>query len=607
MCGIVGIVGNDPVTNRLVEGLKRLEYRGYDSAGVAVLNGIGVTRRRAQGRIVNLEQAILEQPLEGSLGIAHTRWATHGRPTTSNAHPHTADQVAIVHNGIIENFKELRNQLENDGREFQSETDSEVVVQMIARNVGKGMTEDAAFFATIDQLEGAFAIAAIFETRPNEIFAARQNVPLVVGFGETEGYVGSDAFALAPFTRNVLFLKDGDRAIVRANGADIFNRDGEAVSRPITISNVETSLVDKGNYDHFMQKEIQEQPDSIARTLAHYIDALSGSLLESPAHDDFASSDRSVAIACGTAFYAGLLAKHWFENLADLHMEVDIASEFRYRNASLPKMGPILFVSQSGETADTFACLQYANCAKLPTYAVVNVLESSIARGATGILPTLAGPEIGVASTKAFTAQLTALACTSLIAARARGALNSEQIKAHAEDLLQTPKQVKQALELEPQIKKIALSLKDAKHILFLGRGVNHPLAMEGALKMKEITYIQAEGYAAGELKHGPIALIEEGTPTIVIAPWDGLFEKTCSNVQEVIARGAKVILFTDKKGAAECDADVSETVIMPDAGSLTSPIVSTIPLQLLAYHTAKARGTDVDKPRNLAKSVTVE
>ncbi len=607
MCGIVGIVGNDPVTSRLVEGLKRLEYRGYDSAGVAVLNGVGVTRRRAEGRISNLERAILEQPLEGSLGIAHTRWATHGRPTMINAHPHTADEVAVVHNGIIENFKELRHTLENNGREFQSQTDSEVVVQMIALNICKGMSEEEAFFATIDQLEGAFAIAAIFETRPEQIFAARQNVPLVIGMGETEGYVGSDAFALAPFTRNVIFLEDGDRAIVRANGADIFDRHGNKVSRPVTIANTESVMADKGNYDHFMQKEIQEQPDAIARTLAHYIDALDETLFETSAHDDFARSDRSIAIACGTAFYAAALAKHWYEDLANMPLEVDIASEFRYRNACLPKTGPILFVSQSGETADTLACLQFANRAKLPTYAVVNVAESSIARGATDIFPTLAGPEIGVASTKAFTAQLTALACTSLLAARARNALTAEQIGVHIADLLTAPKLVKQVLQLEDQIKDIATGIKDAQHILFLGRGINHPLAMEGALKMKEITYIQAEGYAAGELKHGPIALIEEGTPVIVIAPWDRLFEKTCSNVQEVIARGAKVTLFTDQKGAKECTADVSEIVVMPDCGPMSSPIVSVVPLQLLSYHTAKERGTDVDKPRNLAKSVTVE
>jgi glucosamine--fructose-6-phosphate aminotransferase (isomerizing) len=607
MCGIVGIVGNDLVTGRLIDGLKRLEYRGYDSAGVAVLNGVGVTRRRAKGRIVNLEQVISDAPLDGSLGIAHTRWATHGKPTEINAHPHTADQVAIVHNGIIENFRVLRKELEAQGREFESQTDSEVIVQMIALNLARSMTEEDAFFATIDRLEGAFAIAAIYQNRPSEIFVARQNVPLVVGLGETEGYVGSDAFALAPFTRNVIFLEEGDRAIVRPNGVDIFDTDGQKVSRPVTISNVESSIADKSEYEHFMLKEIYEQPESIARTLANYTDALSFELLDAPADACFAKADRAIAIACGTAYYAAAIGKHWFENLARLPVEIDVASEFRYRNPVLPQTGPVIFVSQSGETADTLACLQYSNRANIPTYAVVNVPQSSIARDANGVLPTLAGPEIGVASTKAFTAQLTALACTALSAAKVRGQLSKEDIKAGVVDLLDAPKLVQEAFLLDGQIKDIAAGLKDTKYMLFLGRGINHPLAMEGALKMKEITYITAEGYAAGELKHGPIALIEDGTPVIVIAPYDKLFEKTCSNVQEVISRGARVILFTDQKGAEQCDADVDEMIIMPTAGAMSSVLVSSIPLQLLAYHTAKALGTDVDKPRNLAKSVTVE
>ncbi|MBL4596818.1 MAG: glutamine--fructose-6-phosphate transaminase (isomerizing) [Robiginitomaculum sp.] len=607
MCGIVGIVGSAPVTNRLVEGLKRLEYRGYDSAGIAVVNGIGVTRRRAEGRIVNLEQVIADDPTDGFIGIAHTRWATHGKPITKNAHPHTADQVAIVHNGIIENFKELRAELEATGRKFSSQTDSEVIVQMLARYVGQGMTEDKAFFSTIDRLEGAFAIAAIFETRPSEIFAARHNVPLVVGLGGTEGYVGSDAYALAPFTREIIFLEEGDRAIIRPNGVDIFDRNNDKTDRPVTLTNIDITRADKGDYEHFMQKEIQEQPESIARTLAHYGDPLSGELYTTVAEADFAKSDRIASIACGTAFLSAMVAKHWFERLAQLHMEVDIASEFRYRTPALPEKGPILFVSQSGETADTLACLQYCKRFGLPTYAVVNVEQSSIARAASATLPTLAGPEIGVASTKAFTAQLAALACTALSAARARGKLDQSQTEAHLADLMTAPKLVAQALKLEEQVKQIAISLKDAQHIIFLGRGINHPLALEGALKMKEITYIQAEGYAAGELKHGPIALIEQDTPVVVIAPWDILMEKTFSNVEEVISRGARVILFTDEKGAKHCEADVAETVIMPTAGPMASPLVSTIPLQMLAYHTAVARGTDVDKPRNLAKSVTVE
>ncbi len=607
MCGIIGIVGNKPVANRLVDGLKRLEYRGYDSAGVAVLNGVGVVRRRAEGRITNLEKVLAADPADGELGIAHTRWATHGKPTTLNAHPHTADQVAIVHNGIIENFKELRQELESQGREFSSQTDSETIVQMIAHNVAQGMSERDAFFSTIDCLHGAFGIAAIFKSRPNEIFAARHNVPLVLGLGDQEGYVGSDAFALAPFTRKVIFLEEGDRAIVRADGADIFDRDGNKIERAVTMSDVDVFVTDKDNYDHFMQKEIQEQPESIARTLAQYTDALSGELLDLNANSDFANSDRMVMIACGTAFYAACVAKHWFEGLANLHVETDIASEFRYRKPALPEKGPVLFVSQSGETADTLACLQYCKKAGLPTYAVVNVAESSMARDALGVLPTWAGPEIGVASTKAFTAQLTALACASLSAAWARGRLEPSAIQAHVADLLELPHLVTQALKLELQIIEIAKSLKDEKQIMFMGRGANHPLAMEGALKMKEITYIQSEGYAAGELKHGPIALIEEGTPIVVIAPWDSLFEKTYSNVQEVISRGARIIMLTDEKGAERCSDELSEVIVMPNAKNLASPIVSSIPLQLLAYHTAVAKGTDVDKPRNLAKSVTVE
>ncbi len=607
MCGIIGIVGDSLVTERLVTGLKRLEYRGYDSAGIAVLNGQGVSRRRAEGRILNLESLIREDPTDGTIGIAHTRWATHGKPTTINAHPHTADQIAIVHNGIIENFKALRQDLEADGRVFTSQTDSEAIVHMIARNVGNGMTEEQAFFDTIDRLQGAFAIAAIFKTRPGEIFATRQNVPLVIGLGDTENYIGSDAFALAPFTHQVIFLDEGDRAIICRDQIRIFDQNNQSVTRTPVTANTNMFVAEKGNYDHFMKKEMHEQPETILRTLAHYTDALTEQLAPSIADEHFAKSDRIVAIACGTAFYAAATAKHWFEQLAHLHVEIDIASEFRYRSPALPKNGPILFVSQSGETADTLACLQYCKRKNLPTYAVVNVAESSIARAADGVLPTFAGPEIGVASTKAFTAQLTALACASLSAARARKTLNEAQIKEHVADLLRTPTLIGQAFQLEEQIKQIAFGLKDAKHILFLGRGINHPLAMEGALKMKEITYIQAEGYAAGELKHGPIALIEEGTIVVVIAPFDALIEKTFSNMAEVIARGARVILLTDTKGAAYCETDVSETIIMPDAGPMSSPIVSTIPLQLLAYYTAIARKTDVDKPRNLAKSVTVE
>lgn len=608
MCGIVGIVGHEkPVADRLVDGLKRLEYRGYDSAGIAVINGSGIARRRAAGRIANLEDEISQSPTDGHCGIAHTRWATHGKPTQMNAHPHMADQVAVVHNGIIENFKELREELLGKGRVFSSETDSETIPQLLADFVSQGMSEQDAFFATIDRLHGAFGIAALFASQPDTLYAARQNVPLVVGIGDHEGYVGSDAFALAPFTRQVIFLEEGDRAIVTADGASVFNAAGEPVERPVKTAKVSAILADKGNYDHFMQKEIFEQPESVARTLAQYADALSGELLDNPVEEDFKVSDRTVAIACGTAFYAASVGKHWMESIAGLHMETDVASEFRYRQPALPEKGPALFVSQSGETADTQACLKYCNRAGLPTYAVVNVPESSIARDAKGVLPTAAGPEIGVASTKAFTAQLVALAASALLAARARNRLSSEEVRKLVLELENLPHAIGECFKLESGLKSLAESLRGAEHILFLGRGVYHPIAMEGALKMKEITYLKAEGYAAGELKHGPIALIEDGTPVIIIAPYDELGEKSFSNMEEVISRGAKVHLFTDAKGAQICQADVASITVLPDCGTLSGPVITSIPMQLLAYHTAGALGTDVDKPRNLAKSVTVE
>lgn len=608
MCGIVGIVGREQnVTERLLEGLKRLEYRGYDSAGIAVINGNGIARRRAAGRIANLEEEINHSPVDGLCGIAHTRWATHGKPTRDNAHPHIADQVAVVHNGIIENFKELRKELQGKGRIFTSETDSETIPQMLAELVAQGMNERDAFFAMVDRLHGAFGIAALFASQPDTLYAARHNVPLIVGIGEDEGYVGSDAFALAPFTRQVIFLEEGDRAIVTPEGAQVFDAKGTEVSRPVKTAKVSALLADKGNYDHFMQKEIFEQPESVARTLAKYVDALSGALLENPVETDFTQSDRTVAIACGTAYYAACVGKHWMENLAGLHMETDVASEFRYRHPALPEKGPALFVSQSGETADTQACLKYSNRAGLPTYAVVNVPESSIARDAKGVLPTAAGPEIGVASTKAFTTQLVALAACALLAARARNRISTEKTKKLVSELESLPHAIAECFKLEEGLKHLAYTLRDASHILFMGRGIYHPIAMEGALKMKEITYLKAEGYAAGELKHGPIALIEEGTPVIIIAPYDELGEKTFSNMEEVISRGAHVHLFTDAKGADLCQADIASITVIPDCGLLSGPVIASIPLQLLAYHTAGVLGTDVDKPRNLAKSVTVE
>ncbi|MEZ6011320.1 MAG: glutamine--fructose-6-phosphate transaminase (isomerizing) [Hyphomonas sp.] len=608
MCGIVAISGNAPVAGRLIDGLKRLEYRGYDSAGIAVSGPAGIDRRRAPGKIVNLEALLRERPMDGTTGIAHTRWATHGKPNEANAHPHMAGGVAIVHNGIIENFRELREALQSEGRKFESETDSEVIAQLLDQKIAGGLDAVDAFEATLKELHGAFALAVIFSGKEGLLMGARRGSPLVLGYGEGEMFLGSDAIALAPLTRDVTYLEEGDWCVLKPDSFDIRNARGERVNRRRVTSAVNDALIERGEYDHFMLKEIHEQPESIARSIMPYVDQATGTLdVGEVATEAFVKADRAVAIACGTAYYAAFTAKYWFEQKARLAVETDIASEFRYRQPVLPVSGPALFISQSGETADTLAALRYCRENGTTAIAVVNVPESSIARDAGAIVPTHAGPEIGVASTKAFTAQLAVLAVLALKAARARGQLLPGDEVTAVKNLLALPRKVTEALESQDQIRTIAKTLTKARDVLFLGRGRYYPLALEGALKLKEVSYIHAEGYAAGELKHGPIALIEKDLPVVVVAPKDDLFEKTISNVEEIRARGAKVILISDDAGIKAAGNRADHVIRIPDGDDVTLPILSAIPLQLLAYHVAVAKGTDGDKPRNLAKSVTVE
>jgi len=606
MCGIIGIAGTSTTAERLVEGLRRLEYRGYDSAGIAVRAAEGLERRRAGGKIANLDRVLKDSPCDGPLGIAHTRWATHGKPGERNAHPHVRNTIAIVHNGIIENFRELREELEAKGHVFSSETDSEVIAHVIAANREAGMSMKDAFHTAVQSLRGAYAVAAICRDNPDHLYGARRGSPLVVGVGEGETYLGSDAIALADWTRRVVYLDEDDWCVLTPTSVAIFDMDGSSVERAIQISNAMPGSVDKGEYRHFMAKEIHEQPESVSRTLSNYIDAVNVRF-DCEMGDFWSRPGRLLGSACGTAYYAVAIAKYWFERYARLPMDVDIASEFRYRSPVLTGSDSAIFVSQSGETADTLAALRYCKSFQIPTAAVVNVPESSIARDCSLPLSTYAGTEIGVASTKAFTAQLTALACIAGQAAQERGTLTKPQIAEMVGALLETPRHLNEALELESQIEDIARALSKAKDVLYLGRGAFYPLAMEGALKLKEISYIHAEGYAAGELKHGPIALIEDGTPVIIIAPHDELFEKTISNLQEVAARGAEVILITDAKGAALAAEDASQILVIPECHPIIQPIVAAVPIQQIAYHTAVLKGTDVDQPRNLAKSVTVE
>jgi glutamine---fructose-6-phosphate transaminase (isomerizing) len=608
MCGIVGILGREPVAHGLVDALKRLEYRGYDSAGVATLEGGHLTRRRAEGKLKNLESRLASEPLNGTIGIGHTRWATHGAPNELNAHPHATDKLAVVHNGIIENFRELREALERKGTKFLTETDSEVIAHLVTDEMNAGKSPVEAVSAALPQLRGAFALAFLFEGEENLLVGARRGSPLAVGFGSGEMYIGSDAIALAPFTDQIAYLEEGDLAVVTRQGVEVRDAHGKRVERPTQTSNAGAFLVDKGNHRHFMAKEIYEQPEVVGHTLAHYIDMTRECVrLPFELPFDFNHLERITISACGTAFYAGTVAKYWFERFARLPVDLDIASEFRYREAPLPKRGLAIFVSQSGETADTLASLRYAKEHGQHTLSVVNVPSSTIARESDVVAPTLAGPEIGVASTKAFTCQLAALACLAVAAGRARGILTEDDEKNLVRAFIEVPRLMVDALALEPEIERLSKQLENARDVLYLGRGTSFPLAMEGALKLKEISYIHAEGYAAGELKHGPIALIDDQMPVVVIAPHDKVFEKTASNMQEVLARGGRIILITDRKGAADAGVGADTILTLPAMPSTVTPIVYAIPVQLLAYHVAVLRGTDVDQPRNLAKSVTVE
>jgi glucosamine--fructose-6-phosphate aminotransferase (isomerizing) len=608
MCGIVGILGTKPVAMHLVDALKRLEYRGYDSAGIATLDGGVLARRRAKGKLSALEHRLESDPLPGKVGIGHTRWATHGRPTEDNAHPHATDRVAVVHNGIIENFRELRERLSANGCKFSSETDTEVVAHLVSEELKSGKSPADAVAAALKELRGAFALAFLFTGKDDLLIGARKGSPLAIGYGQGEMYLGSDAIALAPFTDTISYLEDGDWAVLSRKGVEIRDEQGRRVERPVVKSMASAMLVDKGNHKHFMAKEIHEQPEVVGHTLARYIDMVNEKVaLPSELPFDWKKLNRLSISACGTAFYAGLVAKYWFERFAKLPVEIDIASEFRYRGAPLVPGDLAIFISQSGETADTLATLRYAKENKQHVLSVVNVTTSTIARESDVVMPTLAGPEIGVASTKAFTCQLSVLACLALAAGRARGELSEQDERKLVHALIETPRLMAQALTLEPQIEKLAHDLAKARDVLYLGRGTSFPIALEGALKLKEISYIHAEGYAAGELKHGPIALIDETMPVIVIAPYDRVFEKTVSNMQEVAARGGKIILVTDPQGAKEATVQSLETIVLPDMASTVTPLVYAVPVQLMAYHTAAAIGTDVDQPRNLAKSVTVE
>ncbi|MCK1540801.1 glutamine--fructose-6-phosphate transaminase (isomerizing) [Bradyrhizobium sp. 160] len=608
MCGIVGILGREPVAEQLVDSLKRLEYRGYDSAGVATLEGKHLERRRAEGKLKNLEKRLEAEPLKGTTGIGHTRWATHGKPTVNNAHPHATERVAVVHNGIIENFRELREELETKGTVFHTETDTEIVVHLVDDLLARGNKPVEAVKLTLARLRGAFALGFIFAGDDDLMMGARNGPPLAIGYGDGEMYLGSDAIALGPFTDTISYLEDGDWVVLTRKSADIFDKDGHPVQRDKIRHAASTSLVDKANYRHFMAKEIHEQPEVVGHTLARYVDmATEHVALPVKLPFDFKSIQRINITACGTASYAGYVAKYWFERFARVPVEVDVASEFRYREAPLRKGDLAIFISQSGETADTLAALRYAKAAGVHTVAVVNVATSTIARESETVLQTLAGPEIGVASTKAFTCQLMVLANLAIAAGKARGELSDEDETKLVHGLVEIPRLMSDALTTEVEIERLAREIAKSRDVLYLGRGTSFPLALEGALKLKEISYIHAEGYAAGELKHGPIALIDEAMPVVVIAPYDQVFEKTVSNMQEVAARGGKIILMTDAKGAAEATVDSLVTIVMPDMAAAFTPMVYAVPVQLLAYHTAVVMGTDVDQPRNLAKSVTVE
>jgi glucosamine--fructose-6-phosphate aminotransferase (isomerizing) len=607
MCGIVGIVGKNDVADLLIEGLRRLEYRGYDSAGLATLSNGHIERRRAEGKLINLERKLFQTSLPGRVGIGHTRWATHGAPNEINAHPHATDKVAIVHNGIIENYQALKAELMAKGHVFESETDTETVVHLVTENMNQGMEPVAAARSAFKRLEGAFSLVLIFAGYHDLMVATRNGTPLTMAHSPQGIVFASDAVALVSLTNKVIYLEDGDWVVVEGDKAIIRNTQDQIVDRPVRKSTVSAAMVGKGEFRHFMLKEIHEQPEAIGDTLNGYIHPATGQVNLPNVKMDFNKITRLTISACGTAFYAGMVAKYWFERLAKLPVELDIASEFRYRDAPLPEGGAIIVVSQSGETLDTLEALRYAKQGCHQSLAVVNVVESTIAREADNVLYTLAGPEIGVASTKAFTTQLCVLACIAIAAGRQRGTLTEVEARQLTAALREAPARIAEVLSHESKIAKIAQDISDARDVLYLGRGTSYPLALEGALKLKEISYIHAEGYAAGEMKHGPIALIDEKVPVVVLAPHDRWFDKTTSNVEEAMARGAQVLMISDAAGVARLKDRAVWSFTMPVVDEFVAPLVYSVPIQLLSYHVAVIKGTDVDQPRNLAKSVTVE
>ncbi|PCI43219.1 MAG: glutamine--fructose-6-phosphate transaminase (isomerizing) [Alphaproteobacteria bacterium] len=605
---MIGLIGNKPVTSRILEGLRNLEYRGYDSAGIATLcDGEKLARRRAEGKLVNLEKALQQEALPGDIGIGHTRWATHGAPTVANAHPHKTEKVAVVHNGIIENFRELRESLTAKGHILETETDTEVIVHLITDFLDQGLGAREAAAAALKHLEGAFALAIIFEGEDDLLIGARKGSPLVMGYGDGEMYLGSDAIALSHLSNRITYLEEGDRVELTRTSARIFDMDNRQVIRQVTVVSAMGGMIDKGNYRHFMMKEIQEQPTVVGQTLGTLIDPIHGTVKLPEMPFDLAQIERVTIIACGTSFYAGQVAKYWLEQKARINVEVDVASEFRYREAVMPKNGLAIFISQSGETADTLAALRYARSQGQHILSILNVPQSSMARESDIVLHTHAGPEIGVASTKAFTCQLAVLACFAIAVAKARGKIDAAEEARLCVALTEVPARMAEVLNHEDAIKAIANEVAKARDVIYLARGLEFPIAMEGALKLKEISYIHAEGYAGGEMKHGPIALIDEHVPIIVIAPSGRLYEKIISNMQVVIARKGKVIFITDEKGAKSDGQDAIATISLPMLDEFVTPLLYSIPVQLLAYHVAVVKGTDVDQPRNLAKSVTVE
>jgi glucosamine--fructose-6-phosphate aminotransferase (isomerizing) len=606
MCGIIGIVGTKPVQDRLIESLKRLEYRGYDSAGIAAVVGGKVERRRAEGKIRALEEVLAAQPLAGTIGIGHTRWATHGAPSLRNAHPHTQGRVTLVHNGIIENYAELRERLQAAGRRFESDTDTEVIAALLDSELATGLPPIQALKATLDQLSGAYALGVLVEDEDGLVMGARRGSPLVVGYGDGEMFLGSDALAVGPFTNRVCYLEEGDYVAIDHQGAHIFDQAGQPAERAVRVVPASAALVEKGNYRHFMEKEIHDQPEGCQRTIAAYVDTLT-TRAAIPGEIDFAALQRIQIVACGTSYIAGLLGKYLIEQLADLPVDVEIASEFRYRQPALQKDALVIAMSQSGETADTLAALRYCMAKGMVSAAVVNAVESTMAREVQVVWPIHCGPEIGVASTKAFTAQVSVLTALAVAAARARGRIDEAEEQRLVRVLLEAPRLIAESIELEEAVRGVALEVSRARDVLYLGRGPMYPLALEGALKLKEISYIHAEGYAAGELKHGPIALVDDQTPIVILAPFDSYFEKSASNMNEVMARGGQVVFITDPEGQRHAPEGARVVVTAPRCDPLIAPLVYSPPIQLLAYHVAVLKGADVDQPRNLAKSVTVE